>query len=269
MIADMEFWIRECNIDGFRCDMAHLVPLDFWRQARVRLDPIKPLFWLAETEDLLYLDAFDTCYAWRWMHHTEKFSKGQLSLESLADLLQLYRQEFPAGTCPLFFTANHDENSWNGTEYEKYDGAARPLAVFNATWFGIPLIYSGQELPNLKRLKFFDKDPIEWTGSNQLHDFYKVPQPAAQATPCHQYRAVLHSPFGWQPTKTNGYWSSGRRYENRQLLVLLNLSPNRPLSSYPKARCKEPLPTSSITQSFTITPQSTIDLKAWDYLVLR
>ncbi len=50
MISSMEFWVTECNIDGFRCDMAHLVPLDFWRDARKHLDTVKPLFWLAETE---------------------------------------------------------------------------------------------------------------------------------------------------------------------------------------------------------------------------
>ena len=77
-----------------------------------------------------------------------------------------------------WFTSNHDENSWNGTEYEKYGDMAKALAVFSCTWNGIPLIYSGQELPNMKRLKFFEKDAINWTGENadnyRLHDFYKT-----------------------------------------------------------------------------------------------
>jgi len=74
----------------------------------------------------------------------------------------------------LFFTANHDENSWNGTEYEKYGDTAMAFAVFTATWRGIPLIYSGQELPNKKRLRFFDKDEIEWIENCELHNFYKT-----------------------------------------------------------------------------------------------
>ena len=73
-----------------------------------------------------------------------------------------------------YFTSNHDENSWNGTEYEKYGAAAINLAVFSCLWNGLPLLYSGQELPNLKRLKFFDKDPIEWNGKYELHDFYRT-----------------------------------------------------------------------------------------------
>ena len=62
---------------------------------------------------------------------------------------------FPMHCMRTFFTSNHDENSWNGSEYEKYGDMAKPFAVFCATWNGIPLIYSGQELPNLKRLQFF------------------------------------------------------------------------------------------------------------------
>ncbi|MEJ7671206.1 MAG: alpha-amylase family glycosyl hydrolase [Chitinophagaceae bacterium] len=74
----------------------------------------------------------------------------------------------------IYFTSNHDENSWNGTEYEKYGDAAKAFAVFSCTWNGIPMIYSGQELPNNKRLQFFDKDQIEWRQECELHDFYKT-----------------------------------------------------------------------------------------------
>ena len=74
----------------------------------------------------------------------------------------------------VYFTSNHDENSWNGTEYEKYGDAAKLMAVFSCTWDGIPMIYSGQELPNKKRLKFFEKDSIDWSGNIELHDFYKT-----------------------------------------------------------------------------------------------
>lgn len=174
MIGSMEFWVRECNIDGFRCDMAHLVPLDFWRQARQHLDAIKPLFWLAETEHPNYQYVFDCSYAWHWMHVTQNFVRNRLSVEELKHTLAEYQRKKLPQTNHLFFTTNHDENSWNGTEYEKYGRAALALAVFACTWNGIPMIYSGQELPNHKRLQFFEKDPIEWTGKYELHDFYRT-----------------------------------------------------------------------------------------------
>lgn len=174
VINAMQFWIDECDIDGFRCDMAHLVPLDFWIEARTELDPVKKLFWLAECEVADYHQAFDASYTWRWMHKTEEFAKHQTDVNGLWDLLMQYISEFPSTAFRAYFTSNHDENSWNGTEYEKYGPAAKNLAIFCSTWNGLPLIYSGQEMPNYKRLKFFDKDPIEWNGNYELHNFYKT-----------------------------------------------------------------------------------------------
>jgi glycosidase len=87
--------------------------------------------------------------------------------------LSQYSDVLPSTACPAWFTSNHDENSWNGTEYEKYGEMAIPLAVFSATYKGIPLMYSGQEIPNRKRLQFFDQDPLDWTNSPALHPFYR------------------------------------------------------------------------------------------------
>ena len=173
MISAMEYWIIKADIDGFRCDMAHLVPLDFWRQARTKLGEIKPLLWLAETEHVNYQSAFDISYAWHWMHRTEAFCKGHIDVPALTETLYEYLVK-SENHMFLFFTTNHDENSWNGTEYEKYGQAAAALAVLSCTFPGTPLIYSGQELPNKKRLKFFDKDEINWGSSFGLHDFYKA-----------------------------------------------------------------------------------------------
>jgi glycosidase len=173
LINAMRFWVRECNIDGFRCDMAHLVPLDFWQQARIDCDLIKPLFWLAECEVVAYHQVFDVSYAWWWMHESDKYMKGQASLNDIRNVLHAYSQ-YPQKAIKLFFTTNHDENSWNGTEYEKYGITAKAWAVFSFTWKGMPLIYSGQESANTKRLLFFDKDLIEWKEPLALHDFYST-----------------------------------------------------------------------------------------------
>lgn len=176
MIDAMSFWIKECDIDGFRCDLAFWVELDFWKKARPVLDQVKPLFWLGEFDALDnpdYLEVFDAAYAWTWMHKTEDFYKKQRNISLLEDLLHQYKTVFRPGTTGLYFTSNHDENSWNGTEFEKYGDMAPALAVFSCTWDGIPLLYSGQELPNLKRLQFFDKDVIEWNDKYALETFYR------------------------------------------------------------------------------------------------
>ena len=175
MIDAMKFWVTNFNIDGFRADLAHLTPLEFWKKARTVIEPLKPgLFWLAETEEAGYHEVFDASFTWEWMHKTEDYYKQKTDLNSLYNVLYKYENDFPASAYRMYFTSNHDENSWNGTEYEKYGDMAKTLAVFSLTWKGIPMIYSGQEMPNLKRLAFFDKDTIDWNGGYALHDFYKT-----------------------------------------------------------------------------------------------
>lgn len=176
MIESMRSWIDAYNIDGFRCDMAMLTPVDFWMQARKALQPTKNLFWLAELDPLDnpdYMSVFDAAYTWRWMNAAKQTKEeGAQQIHHMKYVLSLYLNELPQTACPAWFTSNHDENSWNGTEFEKYGEMAMPLAVFSSTWKGVPLMYSGQELPNLKRLAFFDKDVIEWKEQPELHDFY-------------------------------------------------------------------------------------------------
>ncbi|HEY4876437.1 MAG TPA: alpha-amylase family glycosyl hydrolase [Puia sp.] len=224
VIAAMKFWIDECAIDGFRCDMAHLVPLNFWIEARTELDQSKKLFWLAECEVADYHQAFDATYTWRWMHKTEEFARHQTDINGLWDLLMQYDNEFPQSAFRAYFTSNHDENSWNGTEYEKYGPAAKNLAVFCCMWNGLPLIYSGQELPNYKRLKFFDKDAIEWTGNYELHDFYKTllnlrkQNPALRAG---DNNVVTHK---LQTNTNDKVFSFFRKNGNNEVLVILNFS---------------------------------------------
>ena len=221
LIDAMEFWVNQFNIDGFRCDMAHLVPLDFWIAARTNLEKIKILYWLAECEDIAYHQVFDTSYAWAWMHASEKVGKGEEGLHEVYNVLHQYAQ-YPKGAYKLFFTSNHDENSWNGTEYEKYGVAAKAWAVFTQTWNGQPLIYSGQELPNQKRLAFFDKDQIEWTNElPRLHNFYKTLLTARKAFPVLQSSNIFNLP-------TEGAVMAYLKQDQGQTaLVVLNFSADR------------------------------------------
>ncbi|MHA4810510.1 alpha-amylase family glycosyl hydrolase [Flavitalea flava] len=174
MIEAMAFWIKECDIDGFRCDMAMLVPLEFWRESRTELDKLKELFWLAECEEIAYHEVFDVTYTWKFLHKMEAVWRKESGLDGLDEVLQYYSAMFPPDAIRAFFTSNHDENSHSGSEYERMGDAAKAFAVLCCTWNGLPLIYSGQELPNVKRLLFFDKDQIDWTAHCLLHGFYKA-----------------------------------------------------------------------------------------------
>jgi glycosidase len=227
MIRSMEYWVRECDIDGFRCDMAMLVPLDFWMEARTHLDRVKNLFWLAECDqwnDPDYLRVFDASYTWKWMHTAHEYMLYHKPIETLKEVLYGYSMLQPTDSVKAWFTSNHDENSWNGTEYEKYGNMAIPLAVFSCLWNGIPLLYSGQELPNTKRLAFFEKDPIEWNHEPRLHEFYKkllnlkFEHPALMATlqgGTTQYLNTDH---------TDKVLCFVRRSGSAEVVVMLNLS---------------------------------------------
>ena len=223
LISAMQYWVRECKIDGFRCDMAHLVPLDFWIEARKAVETIQPLYWLAECEEVEYHRVFDTTYAWALMHASEKLSKQEVGMHEVYNVLHQYAQ-YPQGASKLLFTSNHDENSWNGTEYEKFGVAAKAWAVFTQTWKGIPLIYSGQELPNKKRLAFFDKDQIEWAGWSEisgvaLHSFYKTLSEFRKA-----HAAITNGETFNLPVAENGVMAYLRYDEASLVLVVLNLS---------------------------------------------
>jgi len=164
MISVMKFWVSETGIDGFRCDHVDGLPVDFWKQCITELKKIKNVFMLAESEKPeLHYAGFDATYAWNVLWTTVDLSKGKRSLAYLDSVINHTISIFPKNAYRMYFTTNHDENSWNGTEFEKYGDAYKAFAVFTQTFYqSIPLIYNGQEVPNKKRLKFFVKDPIVW-----------------------------------------------------------------------------------------------------------
>ena len=223
MMDAMKYWITDFDIDGFRADLAHLTPLPFWINARKQTSLLKKdLIWLAETEDIPYHDAFDISFTWQWMHASEAYCKGRKSFSDLIFTLDHYKNDFPENALRMYFTSNHDENSWTSTAYEKYGNNVKALSVFNATWYGIPMIYSGEEAGLNKRLFFFDKDYIDWTVDPSLHDFYKTLLHFRKGNP------VIEAGFASFPTLLNnatahnllGYY---RSINNHALFVLINL----------------------------------------------
>lgn len=232
MIEAMCFWVKECDIDGFRCDLAFWVDLQFWRKARPRLDALKPLFWLAELDELEhpeYMEVFDASYAWTWMHKTEDFYKKKLPLSTLETILHRYDLATNGLSIPVYFTSNHDENSWNGTEFEKYGDMANALAVFSCTWNGIPLIYNGQELPNRKRLKFFDKDFIEWSGNYELAEFYSKLLKLRTSHPALRSGNPQVSTQRLNTEANERIFAYLRKMGDQEVLVMLNFSAGEPV----------------------------------------
>ena len=173
MTEALKYWLRVADVDGYRCDVAGFVPLEFWNQARRELDAIKPVFMLAEWESRdLHVEAFDMTYGWSWYDFMHLIATGRDNVNRLFYYYSHNEKEYPADVMRMLFVSNHDKNSWEGTEYEQFGDALEAVIALSATSEGMPLMYNGQEAGNTKRLEFFEKDPIQWK-PDPMGELYK------------------------------------------------------------------------------------------------
>jgi alpha-amylase len=223
MIDAMKFWVTETGIDGFRCDVADDVPVDFWAACITELRKHKNVFMLAEGKKMELYDAgFDQTYAWNIMVAMTELYSGKRSVLQFDSLINADIARHPKNAYRLFFTTNHDENSWNGTEFEKYGDAYKTFAVFSQTMYqSVPLIYNGQEDMNKKRLKFFVKDTIPWEGEMDLAAFYKT------LLTLRKSNAALAAGASYKKlgtTADSSIFAYQREHDGHKVVVILNLS---------------------------------------------
>ncbi len=223
MIDAMAFWIKTADIDGFRCDVAGMVPTEFWIKAVKELNKTKPVFMLAEWETAEIHRAFNMTYSWDLYHKFNEIAKQQASFFTLDSLIKRQLKEYPNYAFRMNFITNHDENSWNGTEYERLGtiDAVKAFSVLYYTLPGMPLLYNGQEAALNKRLNFFEKDPIDWN-NYPLADFYSSLNELKHNNPAlyngkfkGSYNSYLLNP---------SVATFERKNKNNSLFVIVNLS---------------------------------------------
>lgn len=226
MLDALEYWVTEFDIDGYRCDVAGMVPTDFWVNARTELDKIKPVFMLAEDgEPELLHEAFDMNYAWTYAHLIREIAKGEQTFEDLDSLFEANAKRFPDNAYRMYFTSNHDENSWNGTDPGMYGANFENFAVLSATVSGMPLIYNGQESGLDKQLEFFEKDEIEWK-EYKYQDFYTTLVGLKR-----DEKALWNGDFGGKLElieMPEGLYAYKRVKGESEVVVVLNFSNERP-----------------------------------------
>lgn len=160
---NMEYWVREFDVDGFRCDVADGIPLDFWETARDRLEKIKPeVGMLAEgTKKTNQLKAFDLCYGWGGA-----FKKWD-DATAIRALCEKMSSERPRnGAKFIRFIENHDFVQDEGSNrLDKAWGVTRVNAVLVAlfTLDGVPMLYNGQEVADISRNSLYAKWPVDWS----------------------------------------------------------------------------------------------------------
>lgn len=177
-IDAMRYWVEEFKVDGFRCDMAMLVPIEFWQEVAEELHRTKPdIFMLAEAEeDNLFDRAFNASYQWNIHHIMCDIAKGARRVWDMRNAIHAERAKYPKEAMRMSFTSNHDENSWSGSEQSRF---GRALEVMTAMTFlmpsTMPLIYTGQEVGYDHSFEFFDRDPIpaEAYKENRTTELYR------------------------------------------------------------------------------------------------
>jgi len=173
MIETMLYWINEFDIDGFRCDVAGMVPYDFWETAIPQLRKVKPdLFLLAEWEDpRILLAGFNSDYGWTEYHLLKDIRKGKKRTVAIIDLIAKKDRRYPRNALPMRFLENHDEERSMAVFGPE---AIEAYATLLFTLPGIPLIYAGQEIGEMEKPSLFEKSEIHWNDADTtLRNLYK------------------------------------------------------------------------------------------------
>ncbi|NQU86120.1 MAG: alpha-glucosidase C-terminal domain-containing protein [Mariniphaga sp.] len=268
MLDAMKFWVTEADIDGYRCDYAGGAPTDFWEQARTELDNIKPVFMLAEDQDHLDLleNAFHLNYGWTFHHYMNEIYNGIKPISVVSEYFEQVSTSYPKGTYPLQFTSNHDENSWNGTVYERLGDAVKTFAVLSFTVPGMPLIYNGQEAGLNKRLEFFEKDEIDWEHDPEMGELYsklislKKDNPALWNGLAGGWIEFLKTS---EPEKMLAF---KREKENNSIIILMNLS-NETLEGKVELGEIETYTEFFLDKKMPLGGNAQFEMEPWNYLV--
>ena len=222
-IDAMKFWVNEHDVDGFRCDVAHGVPEDFWTEVREGLVKVDPsLFMLAEAEvpALRNNQDFIMDYGWEFHHIMNDIAKGEKTVREIDFWLGRDKTKYEHGY-HMHFTSNHDENSWAGTVLERMGDGHLAFAVLVSTFDGMPLIYGGQEEPLERRLEFFEKDNIEF-GDYEYEDFYTRLLDLKRNN-----KALWNGEYGGPLIRINDHkqvYAFSREKDGEKVVVVLNLS---------------------------------------------
>ena len=262
------YWVKEVDVDGYRCDVADMLPISFWNEAVPKIKEVKHIFMLAEAEKPYMHDtAFDMTYSWSAYQTMNAIAKGTKNAEAMDSVLKADSGKYPNDAIRMRFTTNHDENSWNGTEYSRLGDAAKTFAVLCFTIPGMPLIYSGQESGLHRSLKFFDKDLVDWD-KYSLAGFYTTLDKLK-----HDNLALACGVEGGKMIKIatdndKNVYSFLREKDNNTVFVIMNLSPTDQKATLKANNYAGDFKNLFEGKDVHIDGPLTVNLKPWEYRVL-
>ncbi|MBN2425912.1 MAG: hypothetical protein JXR46_05450 [Calditrichaceae bacterium] len=216
----LKFWIEEIGFDGYRCDVAGMVPLDFWEPAVKELREINPnIYMLAEWEsNKHHVVAFHSTYDWTLYRLLKEIKASKKPASDALKWVEEKRGHYPKNALPMRFIENHDEERAAkifGKEGQK------PFAALIFSIYGVPLIYAGQEFGETEKPSLFDKSELSWNiQNNQLLSFYKTLITLRKKYPALASRELIIINNN-QPEKVLSYVKNDERHK---ILCMINTS---------------------------------------------
>jgi glycosidase len=221
MIDIMQYWVREFDVDGYRCDVAHAVPLDFWNAAIDSVESIKPVLMLAEAaEPEMHEVGFDYTYAWPYYGALKTVWEEDVPVGRLATQVDTTLDNLPGAGERLRFTTNHDETMWDATPPELFGGLEGSKAAFvlTTTMPGTPLVYNGQELGVADTVSFFARTPYDWGQDPSIETFYRDYLTLYRNSP-----ALHHGELNVLTPEAEDVLVYSRVAENSEMVVAVNV----------------------------------------------
>jgi cyclomaltodextrinase / maltogenic alpha-amylase / neopullulanase len=224
----LKYWIREFDLDGFRCDVAGEVPTDFWEHARAELDRIKPdIFMLAEAhKPELQVSAFEVDYSWPLHSALTNVLQGRGRASDLRAAWESEVIEWPRGALHMRFSDNHDERRAIARFGEP---GALAASAFMLTLDGVPLLYNGMEVGDTTESgapALFEKLPVFWTIAERRSEFPRFYKQMMALR--HSSNALRRGTVEWlRNSDESRVVTYVRHSPDEEILIAINFS-NRP-----------------------------------------
>lgn len=177
LIKMMVYWAK-FGVDGFRCDVAPIVPLNFWIKARIALKEVnEDFFMLAESgeqffiemlrennisvsEDPKLYEAFDICYCYDLQEFFKDAIKDDSDLMRYSMAIGLEQSLLPKNGIKAWFLENHDQERILSKLMDKEK--VKNWTAFTLLLKGMGFVYAGQEAFETHRPSLFEKEDITW-----------------------------------------------------------------------------------------------------------
>lgn len=270
MTEALKYWVKEFDIDGYRCDVASFMPIEFWENARKEMETVKPVFMLAEAMDKeLHRKAFDATYAWELWNVTHNIATQNTSIKPLTEgYIAEHISIFPKEGIRMNFTDNHDKNSWEGNQYQNFGESLPAMMVLMTMMDGMPLVYNGQEAGLNRSLKFFEKDPIEWKKHENEVIYTKL------FALKHQNQALWNGKWGGEMVrimndKMDEVISFVREKNGDKVITIINLSNKEVNVNFDTTFDEGTYKNLFSDEDFKLDKKQNLVMKPWEYLILH